>query len=245
MTRKLKALGLALLAVFALGAVAASSASAETTDHFTSEIADTFITGTQIGKGAEGAWNIFNTKGVNFPVSCEKAVYTGTMLNNNATSLTLHPKYEECKAGGFKVTVDVAAGCNFILTSTTDKYFNTEGKEEGKDATVSLECNKPAEEDISITVEGGCTITMSAEHGGVKVNQNLLGVTYQNTGLGATRDVDAKVTVDKIHYTAKGFACMLVGFSKETNTDAFLTQTVTVKGFSDSAHTKQVGIEVS
>jgi hypothetical protein len=54
MTRNLKALGLALLAVLALGAMAASSASAETTDHFTSEVNDTFITGTQIGKGAEG-----------------------------------------------------------------------------------------------------------------------------------------------------------------------------------------------
>jgi hypothetical protein len=157
----------------------------------------------------------------------------------------VHPSYSECKANGFPATVDVAAGCNFILSTTTDKYFNTEGKEEGKDATVSLECTEPTKNDISITIpEINCTLTLSAEHKGIKVNQTLLGVTYQNTGLGAARDIDVKVTVDKIHYTAVGFGCPLVGY-KETNTDAFLTQTVTVKGFSDSAHTKQVGVFTS
>lgn len=169
------------------------------------------------------------------------------------TEVTLVPTYFECTSNLGNATV-TNQGCAFIFAGTTDKYINTEGKEEGKDATTHWEC--ATEKSISVET-GGCKLIFSDVSGGSKVNQNLLGVKYTNEGLGTTRDVKFDVTVDKIHYTTNhAFSCALAGIPN-TGNDFYLTETVTIKGYKDETIAptlyqdefkpdgNQVGIEVS
>jgi hypothetical protein len=239
MTRNLKALGLALLAVFALGAVMASAASAEgtdvKTDHFTSTSGNekTILTGEQVGTEAE---NVFGVKAVSaLGVHCKKATYGGTVVGNSVIEVTVVPTYFECSSnlGAATVTND---RCAFVLTGTTDEHPNTAGTKEEIHATVHLECSheKGNLGKLKI-VTGGCEFIFQSTHPeGTTVNQNLLGATYTNEGSGSTADVKVDATVDKIHYTTKGFACGLAGLP-ETGTDGFLTTKVTVKGYRDQA----------
>jgi hypothetical protein len=261
MTRNLKALGLALIAIFAFGAVAASAASAETLDHFTSEKEKTILTGEQVGTEVD---NVFGVKvAASLGVHCKKATYAGTTASVGVTAVTVVPTYFECSSnlGPATVTND---RCAFVLTGTTDKHTKltepTEGKVETH-ATVHLDCdhNEVGGKLGSIRiVTGGCEFIFQSTHPkGTTVNQNLLGATYTNEGSGATRDIKVDATVDKIHYTAHGFACELAGIPT-TGTDGFLTTTVTVKGYEDTIvggpsawqdkfepDTKQVGIFTS
>jgi hypothetical protein len=242
MTRNLKALGLALIAIFAFSAVAASAASAEgtdvATDHFTSEKATTILTGAQVGLEAE---NVFGIKAVSsLGVHCKNATYNGTVTGAAVTAATVVPTYFECSSnlGAATVTND---RCAFILTGTTDKHGPLTPGDSGEKthATVHLECSheKNAEGKIgSIRIKtGGCEFIFQSTHPeGTTVNQELLGVTYTNEGAGATRDIKVDATVDKIHYTTNdAFACTIVGIPP-TGNDGFLTTTVTVKGFEDT-----------
>jgi hypothetical protein len=240
MIRNLKALGLALCAVFAFSALSASSASA-VNDVITSPQNDTFVTGTQIG--GKGLSNVFGTKWEpNATVTCGKGTYTGTFTGTAATEVEVTPKYEECEAsGGFSATVD-EEGCKFVLTGTTDAFIDTAGKANGEDATVKLNCSHTGR--IRITLPFFCTITFSDTSGANTVNQNLLGVKYDNEKEAASGkwDVKATVTVDKIHYTSAN--CGFLGITG-TDNDGFLTTNVTVKGYSNSTHTTQTDLTVS
>jgi len=238
MIRNLKALGLALCAVFALSAVAASGASAGVeTDLFTTGAATTHLTGIQTG-GPED--NVFGTKSSAVTVQCEEGIYKGT-TGATAESVTVKPEYKKCTGGGFNATVDVNPNCAFILTGTTDTYFDTNNVHKGLDATASLECSHNG--NIRITAALGCTITFSDTSGGNTVNQNRLGVKYTNGVSGGKWDVKVDVTVDNIHYTTTE-SCGFFGLPA-TGNDGFLTETVTVKGYSDAAHTNQVDVTVS
>jgi hypothetical protein len=129
MTHKLKALGFALAAVFAIGAVAASAASAQN-GIFTSDGPATLI-GTQTGAVNENALTAFGKK-----VTCPNATYTGHRVNvtpheaipNGATEITVTPHYGVCALEAFPETIDMN-GCDydFKLTETTaavpDSYF--------------------------------------------------------------------------------------------------------------------------
>jgi hypothetical protein len=222
MTRNLKALGLALVAVFAFASVAASSALAAT-DHFTTEHTPTIITGAQVGTAAD---NLFSIKSFNEPINCAGATFGGTVTGTSNTEVTVHPTYNNCTTANLgTMTVDTT-GCNYILKSVTDAFTNTSGAVEGEKGTVSLECE--AGKSIKLTLSLGCTITMTAA-----ANQNLLGVKYTNEGSGSTKDVKIDVTIDHIAYTSN-FTCQLAGMTASDN-DAYLTETVTVKGYTDNA----------
>jgi hypothetical protein len=254
----LRALGLALIAVFAFGAVMASAVSAEVTDHFTSEVEKTVLTGEQVGTSEDNFYGI--KKVSSLALTCKKVTFAGTVTGKSVTEITLVPTYFECTSnlGAATVTND---RCAFILTGTTDKFINTSGVEEGKDATVHLECdhNEVGGKLGSIRIQtGGCEFTLaSTQPKGTTVNQNLKGVKYTNEGSGTTRDIKVDVTVDNIHYTTNdAFACTLAGIPT-TGTDTFLTGTVTIKGYEDNLgsptpwqdkfelDTEQVGISVS
>lgn len=240
MTRNLKVLGLALCAVFMFGALSASAASAAN-DVITSPLSDTFFTGTQVA-GTHA--NEFGVKAEpNAKTTCTGATYTGTFTGTSAAQIEATPSYTGCTTGGFSSPVDVT-GCKFVLTGTTDPYKNTSEVSEGEKATVSLNCGDNTANTIRITAAFGCTISFSdTRPAGTKVNQNLLGVTYENEVSGGIWDVKATVTVDKIAYTATS-ACSFFHIPTSGN-DGFLTENVTVKGYSDSAHTKQVNVTQS
>jgi hypothetical protein len=241
MTRNLKALGLALIAIFAFGAVAASAASAETLDHFTSSNAKTTLTGEQVGSSQENIL-LGIKEASSFYVKCEnsKVKFHGTVVGTSVTEVTLHPTYEGCVSPIASATV-TTTGCNYILKGTTDEYTNTSGTEEGKDATLDIECE--INKSITITT-GGCTITIGNVSGPNPVNQNLLGAKYTNVA-GTPKTVTVDVTVDKIHFTSSGFPCALAGITP-TGIDAFMTERVTLRGYEDTGtENTPVNIEVS
>jgi len=236
MIHNLKAWGLALCAVFAFGALSASAASAAQ-DVFTSPVTDTFVTGTQIGVG------VFGTRSKAGKIECASGTYTGTFTGTTAFQVELTPSYTGCKIGPANATV-TDNGCKYVLTGTTDAYTSTSGVAEGEDATVRLNCEDAGN---AIVVDGplGCVITFTDTHpANTAVNQNLLGARYDNELDAVSKwDVKATVTVDKITYTSNG-PCQSLGFTA-TDSDGFMTKNITLKAYSDAAHTTQVNLTVS
>jgi hypothetical protein len=219
MTRNLKALGLALLAVFAMSAVAASGASAAE-DTFTSEVAATDLTGT-------GGLSEFRYTPGSAAASCKTATFDGTIEGEDANEITVHPTYEnDCTVFGVNATIDTE-DCNYVITGETD---------ENEDAAVHIECDEPGDE---ITITGPCTIHIPPQTptGG--------GASFANNA----GDVEVKATVTGITSTiTHSFACTLAGIKAGTHTNgSYIGEPVTVKGYEDGephdeAH--QVGISV-
>jgi hypothetical protein len=232
MTRNLKALGLSLLALCALGAVAASFAAAVplfTTPELKAG-ESSIITGEQVAGTSE-----FGYHSGGIPTTCDKATYAGTMTGISASEVTVRPTFlEECKTGGIKSPVHVN-GCAFVLKATTTDSTNTKG-EPIKVAGATLECEGTKE--IIITASG-CEIGIGTTHSDkptVVLNHSLDGMTYKNEGVGAARDIRATVEIDNITYTSKGDFCAFGGW-KTTGTDAHLTTTITFKAFKHTGGT--------
>jgi hypothetical protein len=177
MNRKIKAMGLTLVAVFALSAVAVSSASA-TPPKFTASAYPASGGGSQIG-----------THKVTFDgfiTTCEVATFSGTLVAASS-EITIAPKYEKCKTAGVASTVTLN-GCDYKFTLTTTGVPNL--------ATVDLVC--PAGQDITIDVGNpaspACIIHVTpftaVEH--VKIENDHPGILAT-----ATADIPA----DKVHLT--------------------------------------------
>lgn len=238
MIRNLKALGMTLGAALTFGAMAASAASAAN-DTFTGGASTTFFTGTQVTGTNANELGVKVAPNVN--TVCAEVIYTGT-TGTSVGSIEATPKYTGCTTGGLESPVDVS-GCKFILTGITEEYKNTNGVA-GVDATVSLNCGDNAANTIKITAAFNCTISFSdTRPAGTKVNQNLLGATYENEVKEGVWDAKVTVTVDKISYSAtKG--CSFFGIP-EMGSDGFLTENVTVKGYKNLAHNEPANFTVS
>jgi hypothetical protein len=226
MTRNLKALGLALLAVFAFGAVAASSASAVPLFH--SETEPTVLTGGEDKSGAE-----FGTKTSTLTITCQET-FGGTVSEKTPSVVTVHPTYSNCvKVTNLAVTVDTE-NCDYKLyaeTTTSPKTPPEEAKTK-TDAPAEIECT--AGNNIKITIGGVCTITITSN------GEKLHGVVYDNQGTLKTRDIKVTPTVDKIKYKAPGIGCRIGGLQEEgedgfLTTDALGNNGITAKGFEDKS----------
>jgi hypothetical protein len=212
MIRYLKVLGLALIAVFAMSAAAASSASA-VVDRFTC------IEQEKCDVTAEGT-HTFGTKGSTLTVTCTTEKYTGTLTNGvaGATSLQFTPTYDNCTALGGATTINVN-GCTYDLTGhTTTHNKTTTGTE--TDAPVHITC--PGANKIEIKAPM-CTISIGAQNG-------LHGAVYDKQGSGPTQDIKMTTTVDDISYTTFGFGCGLAGLPA-SGKDGTLTGSVTAKAW--------------
>src|SRR3954453_13126535 len=88
MNRKIKALGLALMASLALTAVLASAASAAGT--FTSSSTHTILSGTQTTAHEFSAGSGFGK------IKCSTATFAGTSSATSETHQTITPTYEGC-----------------------------------------------------------------------------------------------------------------------------------------------------
>jgi hypothetical protein len=128
MIRNLKALGLALVAVFAITAVTASAASAQ--GKLTSDGPMTLL-GTQTGEPVANALTIFGK------TECPSATYTGhkvastphaTIPSTGATQVTITPHYGHCVSGGFPSTISMN-GCDYVfdIGATTGGIVGTYG----------------------------------------------------------------------------------------------------------------------
>ncbi len=175
MTRKFKTLGLCLVAVFAMSAVAATAAQAE---KFTSASYAASITGEQIG----ALPNEFEV--TNAGVECGTATFSGTLAAASET-LTITPNYQNCLVGGsIPATVDMN-GCDYLFHATGVKT-----------ASVDVVCPTTAggvTDKIVITVPAtGCEIQVP--------EQNSLSTLHIHVEAGIG-DVRVTVKVGKISYS--------------------------------------------
>lgn len=186
MTRKFKALGLALMAVFAFGAVAASGASAAS---FHSEVAGTILTGSADNN------QVFAVNGIT--LTCTNATFKGTAAEETQGSVTVFPEYSNCgdNIGHAHGTVPVdTTGCAYVFGATT----NASGH-----LPVEVECTSGKK--IVIT-DTSCTISV-----GPQTATN--GVQLTNLGSGSGRSVTVHATAT-VAITKGGQAgCFFLGNS--------------------------------
>ena len=220
MTRKLRVLSLALVAVFAMSALAASVASAK----YDSEVKATGLTGSNVffnGTKNETSHHLLTLNATN--VTCNVSSFSGTNVGEKevvggwtSKTLTVHPTYSGCEASSIPTNVSTT-GCNYKFLEP-----NAELK-----ASTEVVC-EPGK-NIVITIVGLCVINIGS--------QATTGhVRYVNTGTGSTRDVDVIATITGITYSST-----ICG----NGSNGTYNGTTTVKGYSDAEHTKQVGIWVT
>jgi hypothetical protein len=172
MTRNLKVLSLALVAVCAMSAMIASAASAAS---FTSAGYPSTITGeggiTAAEKFTLGKNDHFAT------IECNHSTYHGT-LSAASSTLTVQPHYSECKAFGLSATV-YSTGCQYIFHATSTSS-----------STVDLEC---ASAQIFIAA-GTCEVTVGTQTGlksaGTKNSGSHVDVTPNISGIAYTTLID-------------------------------------------------------
>jgi len=205
MSRNLKILGLALMAIIAMSAVVVSLASAAEVE-FKLESSPTVLTGTQ-----EGSGDVFHTMGGN--VTCGKATYEGSVTGTSSPEAEVEPTYGNCTAFGF-INVPIHINeCRYRFTSGEEKGGNFEG---------SLDSVCPEGKAIEIT-SPGCRVTVGTQTptGGT--------ITYTNIGTGAAREIRLDVALTGIHYIEdeNGGGCSSAGV---TTTDGTYNGHVTVTG---------------
>jgi hypothetical protein len=215
MKRNLKTLGLALAAVFAFSAVAASAASAHYV--FTPGANPAIVTGSQIGGKAT---NFFQITSTGAKVECEHADYIGTTEGLEVNEVKVHPTYTECSAlGSFAATIDTK-GCDYLLTGETDL------EEHGK---VHVICN--AGKSIQITIPSiNCTLKVHEQtptEGGLKYN-NIAG---------SPGDIEAIATVKGVTYERVGTGVLCAAGASSEGNDGDLTSKITIKSFNDNGCT--------
>lgn len=213
MIRSIKVLGLGLIAALAMSAAAAPAASAN--PFFHSEFAGIFLTGGQTGAVA----NVLTTD--LGEMKCQVVQFGGSQGAMTTTTMTLKPKYEECKVGMSNATVTLN-GCAYT--------FHLEEQAEPVEARMGIECPFAGGK-IEIHV-GECTITVPAQ-------EPRKTVTFTNEGEGKTRSVVADLNVSGIHYVEHGAGC---ASQTQTTENGTYTGVITVTGEDSEQH--HVGIWV-
>lgn len=228
MTRKIKVLGLAIVAALTISAIAASGGHAEWEFEPESEGLG-FFTGTQITHDGKSFHTI---KVENYEITCKELFFTGETNTNPVGKLTLTPTFKgTCETeNGLPVTVAVN-GCDYTLYAGTQ----TEGNPDHFfDGAMAIDCAKDKKIEIFIyesafkhgANQPKCTITIP--------DQISVAITWTNTKTG-TPDVDLTT---ELSLTAE-----MDG--KDCGSAAELTYTgaTTLKAFADAPHTKQVGLK--
>jgi hypothetical protein len=206
MSRKLKVLGLACVAVFALTAASASSAMA-TTSGFTVGAGATRIEATQTTaqKFAIGAGGT--------TIKCSTSTFAGTITEGLIHETTVTPSYGgagACTFAGLAATIEVHS-CTYTITDTaTANTYNV-------DVT-----NCPSTVPITITLPStGCVVTVA--------NQGALAdFAAANNATGLVPDIDFALRFTGIAYTGNSSCpANVVG----SHSDGSLTGGYTVKAF--------------
>jgi hypothetical protein len=172
MKRKFKAIGLSLVAVFAMSAVVASAAQA---DEFHSTSAPAFFT--SHSAEANHKFTVTKPEGtVVSSVTCTTYSFSGTSAVKTSFSVELRPSYSNCKLStGLAMKVEVPETCKYKITLPAA----------GTKATVDIvNCG------AGIKIIGvGCTITVLAQTG--------LEHLQLSNNAGKT-DINAEITVTQI-----------------------------------------------
>jgi hypothetical protein len=230
MNRKLKALGLALCATFALSVVAASAASAAT-DHIrsSSKTGSTFLAAKSLGNQDFFLETSGDPNGDR--VRCANVGVTGSLPANTVSEATVTPAYSTCTArkgtSEFEAVVTTNE-CHYLFTGETT---HTVGETEGEHATVHIICPEGSP-GIQVQVTGVKLQCIDVPGG-----QTLHGVRYLNDTVN-TNAIILKATVHGIKSTTTG-AC-----GEGTHEDGVYTGEVTVQGYEDEAHKKEVNLDI-
>jgi hypothetical protein len=195
MIRKIKAIGLALVAVLAMGAVLAGGAQAEpTTDEFTAQ--DGTYPEAFHGSNGVGQEKFITEAGT---VECA-STFTGEAAEASQT-VVVYPHYTSCRAFGFLSATVNATPCDYLFHITTKTAEHT------YDGTVDVTC------------ETGKTITITASTCEATVGpQNGLSNVHFRTTTGTPNDIDVTAEVTGIAYTVTkdGFGCPFSGTGAKT-----------------------------
>jgi hypothetical protein len=183
MIRHLKVLGLALVALLAMSALA-STASAQ----FESEAENTNLTvsSNQMQKFAPSEGST--------AVECTTIKVTGTQSGKDNTTVTITPAYSNCETFLGAATSVNTNGCKYV-------FHLAKGSTTG---TADVECETGKV--IEITVGSICKYTIGTQTG-------LSSVSFKNTGSGTTREVIVEPTVKGLTSTrtTNDFFCPAAG----------------------------------
>lgn len=159
MTRNLKALGLALVAVFAMSVAAASAASA-------AELTATNGDGEHETGSLHAVQNESNKDKLGLPelaTTCSTSTATGEVPGGTASELTLIPTYHGCTTGGLVTHVSMN-GCDYLLHA---------GESIGEDkykVTADIKCSEENEITLTVTnlfqTKSTCTIHIPGQEVG-------------------------------------------------------------------------------
>ncbi len=175
MTLNLKALGLALFAVFAMSAVAASTASAQNAK-ITTDGESVTLTGTETGEPLANSFTAFGQT-----LRCPGSTFTGHKFEttphvpvpNNAENVTITPTYVNCVDQNEKPLTVSMNGCDYEFRHATTKNPN----ENTYTVTVYIVCSAG-----QIEIKGGfCTVKVPAQ--GEKSGFHL----KEHTGIGRNK----------------------------------------------------------
>ncbi len=198
MTRNLKMLGLALVAVFALSVVLGQAAMAEKTVQRPYQfISDGDWTSLSAAQGAPG--DVFETD-AKLPIKCSTAAYSGSIGETAPTTLTLTPAYSGCTFGGFAADV-ITTGCSYVIHADQQLGTETEGGaidwENKYQTTTTIDCS--AGKDITvIATQAGitkCTVHIPPQDMGTGVT-----LTNEETG-GGVKDIKSHIEFSNIKYS--------------------------------------------
>jgi hypothetical protein len=187
MTCNIKPLGLAVLAMLAIGATTASSAQGAAPE-FTTEVGPWIVEGDQLIP------HILTIQ-LGATVKCEKAHFVGTNVSKESDTIMFSPQYSECMFMGQPATA-TTNGCWY--------EFGLVAKSSPPAAKMFSECpGKPGENEIEFTSDVfECAVKFDQE-------VFLESTTFSNTGNGAGRSIDANFVVKKLIYEVVGAGCVL------------------------------------
>jgi len=197
MIRNLKGLGVAFVAMLAVGAAAASAAQAAPA-HFTAEKGTTKITGTSEGTNNQ----VFTTAAG--AIECHGS-FTSENEPTTTEELTVKGSYGPCnKLFGIEPKVNMG-GCHY--TFHAGEY---DSEKDASTGTADLVCNETeGNEFITISVGFACTVTVPPKNG-------LGPIHFENKEVEGRKIVTVNPTVNNIKYTSKGLFCPNV--TKENGT---------------------------
>jgi len=171
MTRKIKALGLALVASLAMSALVASAAQAE----FHSTVAHTILTGEQTTTHKFTVGSGFGA------ITCKKAKFTGTTTATTESSQVITPEYKEC-TDSFGRTAHVTVEAKYRFTTPSKTTENAEVHLEGKITVQITNGSGVVICDVHITSQTNNNIIYHNVAGGVEVTTNTNNVATTTSG---------------------------------------------------------------
>jgi hypothetical protein len=225
----LKRVALAMWAALSLCVLAASNAPASPLTAEVSVGASVFMTGDQDGK-----LHVVTTAGGS--ISCTERVFKGTATGGPAVSeVTIATSTSGCTAFGFSTIHTNQNGCTY--TATTPTSLGGGQVTWTGSSQVHLVCPTGKSIEITPTFLGSsvCTMFMSAQ---TPTEGHIVGKSVAGS---IPMDITLEITLTKIHYTGTGSSCG----NSETHSDMSYTGNSTVRCYSNSAHTVQVGCKFS